>query len=100
MSDRLRPYAGDVDVVRVPSVDLFEGGFGRSLELKRRIAAFVVQVVVRNAIPLVLVGDCNTTVGVHAGVVWFDAHLDFDAPDKRSSGCFDGMGVAMLAGQC
>jgi arginase len=35
-----------------------------------------------------------------AGMVWFDAHPDFDTPDEHGSGYFDGMGVATLAGQC
>jgi len=34
------------------------------------------------------------------GVVWFDAHPDFNTPDELTGGYFDGMGVATLAGQC
>ncbi|MDP8916139.1 MAG: arginase family protein, partial [Pseudomonadota bacterium] len=34
------------------------------------------------------------------GVIWFDAHPDFDTPDEARSGYFDGMGLATLTGQC
>ena len=48
-----------------------------------------------------------TTVGVlaglgvqEAGIIWFDAHPEFDTPDERADGYFDGMGAAMLTGLC
>jgi arginase len=57
--------------------------------------------------PLVLAGNCNTCVGTIAGagtkktgVIWFDAHCDFNTPETTQSGFLDGMGVAMLAGKC
>jgi arginase len=34
------------------------------------------------------------------GLLWFDAHPDFDTPDEHLSGYLDGMGVATMAGQC
>jgi arginase len=50
--------------------------------------------------------NCNsalgTTAGVGAddlGVVWFDAHADFDDPEENDSGFFDVMGLAMLTGR-
>ena len=33
------------------------------------------------------------------GVVWFDAHGDFNTPDSSVDGYFDGMGLAMLTGE-
>ena len=32
------------------------------------------------------------------GVVWFDAHADFNEPSTAISGYFDGMGLAVLTG--
>ena len=71
------------------------------------MALAVSESVSRKRFPLVLAGNCNTSVGVHAGlndasagVLSFDAHPDFDTPDEAISGYFDGMGVATLAGQC
>jgi len=85
----------------------FEGEIGRSFELKRRIAVAVAEARSAGAFPLVLSGNCNATVGVaagahepEAGLIWFDAHPDFDTPDEHRSGYFDGMGVATLAGRC
>jgi arginase len=54
----------------------------------------------------VLAGGCNSSLGTTAGittgeigVVWFDAHADFDDPDENTSGFFDVMGLAMLTGR-
>jgi arginase len=107
LAGTLRDVVDDVRVVTVPPVDDVDGEIGRSFELKRRVATVVSATVADGRFPLVLAGNCNTTVGVwaglgdgEAGVVWLDAHPDFDTPDERTSGYFDGMGVATLAGQC
>lgn len=57
--------------------------------------------------PLVLAGNCNTCVGTIAGVgtertgvIWLDAHGDFNTPETTQSGFLDGMGLAMLVGKC
>lgn len=58
--------------------------------------------------PLVLAGNCNTAVGTLSGldadaapaVLWFDAHGDFNTPETTTSGFLDGMGLAMLTGNC
>lgn len=57
--------------------------------------------------PLVLSGNCGATVGVIAGaqtkqigVVWFDAHGEFNTPETTNSGFLDGMGLAIATGQC
>jgi len=91
----------------VASVDDEEGEIGKSFELKRRVAREVAEARREGLFPLVLAGNCNIEVGVwsgigadEAGLVWFDAHPDFDTPEEHRSGYFDGMGVATLAGQC
>jgi arginase len=88
-------------------VDEFEGEIGKTFELKRRISAEVRQARTDGLFPVILAGNCNSEVGVWAGIgaasaglIWFDAHADFDTPDEHGSGYFDGMGVATLAGQC
>jgi arginase len=57
------------------------------------------------AFPVILSGSCFVAVGVVAGmaepapgVVWFDAHGDFNAPETSPSGFLDGMGLAVLTG--
>jgi arginase len=87
------PEAGDPEIVRIAEAD-------------RRLAQRVRTAAAEAAFPLVLAGNCNSCLGTAAGldpraaplgVVWFDAHADFDTPD-RSLGFFDGMGLAILTG--
>ena len=54
-----------------------------------------------------LAGGCDVSKGIlsgfdHAGcgVVWFDAHGDFNTPETTVSGYFDGMSLAVITGQC
>ena len=54
--------------------------------------------------PFVLAGNCSSALGTvtglggDVGVVWLDAHGDFNTPETTRSGFFDGMGLAMLTG--
>ena len=57
--------------------------------------------------PLVLSGNCNASVGTIAGadpeglgIVWFDAHADFNTPETTTTGFTDGMGLAIAVGHC
>ena len=57
------------------------------------------------AFPVILSGSCFAGVGVVAGlgerapgVVWLDAHSDFNTPETSLEGYLDGMGLAMLTG--
>jgi len=57
--------------------------------------------------PLVLAGNCNSCVGSIAGihqadlgVIWFDAHGDFNTPETSYSGYLDGMALALATGDC
>ena len=57
--------------------------------------------------PLVLGGPCYSAVGTvsglgpeRTGVIWFDAHGDFNTPETTISGLLDGMGTAILTGRC
>lgn len=105
--EALQTACADASVVEIEPVDAFEGEIGRSFEVMRRLARAVAAAVAAGRFPLVLAGNCNASVGTYtglddpdAGIVWFDAHPDFDTPDEAMSGYFDGMGVATLAGQC
>ena len=59
-------------------------------------------------LPLVLAGGCLTAVGVVAGLqrlgrdlglVWIDAHGDFNTPESTPSGYWDGMSLAAVCGR-
>ena len=76
------------------------------------------------ALPIVLGGNCGVTLGAVAslvprrrilsvgdgedsypeledvGVLWLDAHGDFNTPETTRSGFLDGMSLAMLTGRC
>lgn len=73
-------------------------------DVVRGIATRVAEVVASGGFPLVLAGNCHSSLGTCAGlgrsvgVVWLDAHADFNTPDSTTSGFLDGMGLAMLTG--
>jgi len=79
---------------------------GASMDVVRAVAAAVGDVVARGDFPLVLAGTCSSALGTVAGlgapdglgVVWFDAHGDFNTPETSPTGFFDGMPLAMLTG--
>jgi len=90
----------------VDAVDESEAEIARVMELVRRLASRVRVAVQEGSFPLVLAGNCNSCLGTVAGigaedlgVVWFDAHADFDDPEENTSGFFDVMGLAMLTGR-
>jgi arginase len=79
---------------------------GSTFALLRRLAARVGAAVEEGSIPLVLAGNCISSLGTTAGlgpgtgVLWFDAHGDVNTPDTSPSGFLDGMALACLMGQC
>lgn len=104
---RLEEDGHEVTLEQIAPVDDFEGEIGKTFEIKRRVADKVAGARADKAFPLVVAGNCNVEVGVwagiaprNAGLIWFDAHADFDTPDEHRSGYLDGMGVATMAGQC
>jgi arginase len=68
----------------------------------------------KNEFPLGLLGNCNSLLGMLAGLqhsgptrrplkvglVWIDAHGDFNTPETTLSGMLGGMPVAVAAGKC
>ena len=76
-----------------------------SFALIRLVAERVRAARSEGAFPVLLSGSCFAAVGVVAGlgeespgVVWFDAHADFNTPETAVFGYFDGMGLAVLTG--
>ncbi len=89
------------------SAGAFRTEVGTALDIMCRLAIQVREARSTGAFPLVLAGNCSTAVGTIAGlgsarpgVLWFDAHGDFNTPDTTPSGFFDGMALATLAGRC
>jgi arginase len=78
-----------------------------SLAVNRPLARAVGRAVRAGRLPLVLAGSCDAALGVlggfdhsSCGVVWIDAHADFNTPESSVSGFFPGMTLAILAGHC
>ncbi|MFC0111280.1 arginase family protein [Kibdelosporangium aridum] len=93
-------------IVTVPAVDTSLPEAARVFELARHLSHCVRSALDEGLFPLVLAGDCNSSLGTAAGcgtdglgVVWLDAHPDFDTPDQSHSGSLDAMGLAVLTGR-
>jgi arginase len=76
-----------------------------SFSLYRELSARVRAAREVGAMPIVLGGNCGVTLGAIAGagtevgVLWLDAHGDFNTPDTTRSGFLDGMALATLTGR-
>ncbi len=86
----------------------FEGEVrAASIDIGRQVADVVRTVVASNDRPMVVAGSCDAAPGVfagigddNAGVVWIDAHADFNTPASSASGFWPGMALAVLVGDC
>lgn len=105
--------AAAVDVIE--STDPFPTEIATSFALYRLLAQRVRRAVEQGAFPVVLGGNCGCSIGALAGVsgpeqpgarrhplgvIWFDAHGDFNTPETTTSGFLDGMPLAAAAGLC
>ena len=90
----------------------FRAEIATAFELFGMLAKRVHEATASGSFPLVLSGNCNSTVGVIAGLasaspkeeevglIWFDGHADFNTPETTTSGFLDGMGLATAVGHC
>ncbi|MDQ3673396.1 MAG: arginase family protein, partial [Gemmatimonadota bacterium] len=99
--------SGHGHVVRTTRIDLPAGSWtseiGTAFELMRRVAAAIPPS--GDTLPVLLAGNCITTIGALAahppertGIVWFDAHGDFNTPDTTTSGFLDGTALSAITG--
>jgi arginase len=96
----------------IDRVDEFDGEIGRSFAVLRQIAAQTRIAVNDDEFPIILAGNCSSSVAVMAGlnhglldyndvdVFWADAHADAHVPDDPGISYFDSMGTSMLTGLC
>jgi arginase len=96
---------GGCSVAAAP--DAQPGTIAASLAVDRGVARCIRDAVARGETPLVLAGSCDAAIGVVAGldrpglgVVWLDAHGDFNTPESSVSGFLPGMSLAIVAGHC
>ena len=77
------------------------------IPMSRRVAGAVATSVQGGRFPLVLGGDHSLSIGSvrgaarnkKLGVIWIDAHADFNTAETTPSGNIHGMSLAILAGQ-
>ncbi len=85
-----------------------EPQIGACFSLNRALAEAVRAGARDGRTPVVLAGNCHSAQGTVAGlaqaegvgVVWFDAHADFNTPETTESGFFDGCALSILTGDC
>jgi arginase len=110
---RLRTSGHDVTESTIEDVALFPTEIGTAFALHRALAERVRATVASGDFPLILAGNCGSSLGTVSGVraatpnadsglgvIWLDAHGDFNTPDTTTSGFLDGTALATLTGQC
>ncbi len=103
----LREKGHDVQtkIAQLPP-DSWQAEIQTSFELMRMLSKAVREAREAGRLPIVLAGNCSTAIGTlvglgdGVGVVWFDAHADFNTPDTTTSGFLDGTAVAIITGRC
>ena len=100
-ADELSKAGHEALVESIESEREFRTEVTSSLELSRKLASRVLDARSRGALPIVLSGNCSASLGAltgldteDLGLVWFDAHGDFNTPETTESGYFDGMAMA------
>jgi arginase len=108
-ADRLRARGHEVRTQVLAPPSGWQAELATAFELDRLVADAVARSRVSEEVPLLLAGNCNTTLGVLAGLsgtgrriglLWLDAHGDFNTPDEDTSGFLDGQGLAIVVGRC
>jgi arginase len=106
--DRLRETGARVELRELaPTSGSWIAEIGTAFDLDRQLAGAVSEARARGAFPLTLAGNCITSVGTvgglgagTTGVLWFDAHGDFNTPETTIGGFLDGMALATVVGRC
>ena len=107
LAERLRARGHDVDVEAIETAEPFPSEIKVTFDLHRRLTERVRATIVSGAFPLVLSGNCNCAIGAMTGIdplgtglIWFDAHGEFNTPETTVGGFLDGMGLAIATGRC
>jgi arginase len=92
--------------IRLPEGFITEGD--ALVQLQQRATTAACEAIARGSRPIFLSGNCGpaalsaiAAIGSdRSGVVWFDAHGDFNTPETSPSAFLDGMSLAVLVGDC
>jgi arginase len=102
----LADAAQEINIETISLSDPFANEIQATFGLAASIAGAVERAVKSHRFPLILAGNCASCLGTLAGlsagnslgVIWFDAHGDFNTPATTTSGFFDGMALAVATG--
>lgn len=104
---RLREREHEVEETVIADDGRFPIEVRSAFTLAGNISRHVSYAIGRGRFPIVIAGNCMSAVGglagLHddtAGLLWFDAHPDFNTPETTESGFLDGMATAVLTGRC
>src|SRR5207253_559278 len=102
-----RGVAVTVESVEVERSEPLREPSAASLAVNRQLKPVVQRATEAGQLPLVLAGSCDVCMGILAGfdhtrcgVVWIDAHGDFNTPESTITGFFVGMSLAVIVGHC
>jgi arginase family enzyme/ferredoxin len=105
--DKASAFCGGVERIVIEADDVFPTEVGTTFHLLRATSEAVRQTVEQGRFPLILAGNCVSTVGAlsglmpqEVGLIWFDAHGDFHTPETTPSGFLDGMSLSIAVGHC
>lgn len=106
VANGLRGLGHDVREVAVElPLDTSTHELARTTAVQRELAREVHEAVSRGELPIVLAGNCSTAVGTLAarppatGVIWLDAHADFNTAETTTTGMVDGLALSMVTGR-
>jgi arginase len=97
-----------VEVVEVRLPESFYAEAQALVALQKLAAEAIRESLARQRRILILSGNCGAAALSAAsaldpsrtGVIWFDAHADFNTPETSASGFLDGMALSILTGRC
>ena len=108
LAEHLRSVGNEVDVALVRLSEGLHSETNALVELQGLAVPLIRDAIERQARPIILSGNCGTAAlsamaaldPRSTGIIWFDAHADFNTPETSPSGFLDGMGLAILTGRC
>jgi arginase len=108
LQEHIRALEPDLKVVEIHLPENFHAEAAALVALQNLAVEPVRESLAGNRRVLILSGNCGPAALSAAsaldpqttGVIWFDAHADFNTPETSASGFLDGMALSILTGRC
>jgi arginase len=108
LKEQLHPLEPDLDVTVIRLPENFYAEAEALVALQRLAFAAIRENLAKDRRVLILSGNCGpaalsalSALGPsRTGIIWFDAHADFNTPETSASGFLDGMALSILTGRC